>query len=290
VGGGIDDVSGADFLDGGVGNDLLRGGGGSDTLFGGAGNDTLDGDDGNANDADDYLNGEDGDDILSGGGGADTLIGGAGADQLFCDAYALLQFLDSSWEWPTFQWSVSTTVTDTEGGGVSFDYSFTDSVTYRISDGIGHQLTSTNNLHLYALPPPTDPANDADTIYAGTGNESVLAGEGRTEYFNVGATSWPAVSRYRTQAVREAVVLRSPPAYKCLSTTDFACRVRRRRDNCERHRIPTPRSPVTSRASYATAPILSRTEFWGRCHARGDARQHRRIEPRSMSDNGLVCA
>jgi Ca2+-binding RTX toxin-like protein len=92
----LDGGSGNDRLDGGAGLDVLRGGRGNDLLFGGADDDSLLGEAGHdrlhggaGNDwlsgeaGDDTLIGDLGDDILTGGTGRNTLHGGTGQDRLF---------------------------------------------------------------------------------------------------------------------------------------------------------------------------------------------------------------
>lgn len=105
-------------------------------------------------------------DVLAGGGGRDELVAGAGNDLIFGDRFFYIQWANSSWQWPTFQWDFTTGVVPDPQGQQTFQYTVSNSVEY-----FAHQ-TSTGNLKDEAT------EGDDDTIYAGAGNDSVLAGEG----------------------------------------------------------------------------------------------------------------
>lgn len=90
----LNEVSGANLLDGGAGNDTIIGGADSDTILGGTGNDTVEGGDGNdsitADAGADIVGAGDGNDTVFGGSGSDTLSGDMGDDRLFGDGENIL--------------------------------------------------------------------------------------------------------------------------------------------------------------------------------------------------------
>lgn len=140
------------------GNDWGGGHPTGDVIFGGAGDDTLDGRDG-----DDTLIGEDGNDLLLGGAGNHSLFGGLGADTLQGDHGN--DTLDGG------------AGNDSLIGGAGSDFANggdgDDFINTRMTFGAG----SPDRGYPGALLADSDPANDRDTVFGGTGNDSVLTGD-----------------------------------------------------------------------------------------------------------------
>ncbi len=134
--------SGSDLVAGEDGDDSLRGREGTDTLMGGEGNDSLFGQTGQ-----DRVFGDSGNDEVHGGSGADTMMGGSGNDTLY--------------------------------GGPGDDQLVGADITNRDWElGDWHsEIAPSSDLEYQA--PEEDEAN---VLYGGDGNDSLLLGEGDTAY------------------------------------------------------------------------------------------------------------
>jgi Ca2+-binding RTX toxin-like protein len=119
-----------------------------------------------AQQANDLLVGSHARDLLAGGGGSDTLVAGAGSDLIFGDKWVSL-IVPASVNWPTFQWSWSLVSTVGAGGVTTYSYDLTSYIEDRFGTGFGGVLSSGDAT-----------AGSADTIYAGAGDDMVMAGAG----------------------------------------------------------------------------------------------------------------
>lgn len=155
-GSGNDDIFGGmmnDSIDGGDGRDSLSGRGGNDTLVGGGGSDTLDGGSG-----DDLIAGGTGMDLLDGGRGNDTLVGGAEPDQIDGGhGIDLVRFSNTNR-------SVVVDLGNALGGrGDAYGDVFVN---------VEHfELTRRNDVFIGI--------DNADTVFAGEGNDRVIGNRGR---------------------------------------------------------------------------------------------------------------
>ncbi len=212
AGAGDDSVSGNggdDRLYGEAGNDSLSGGTGADQLFGGEGNDSLGGDTGA-----DVLDGGTGNDSLTGGEGSDTFVVRVGSGQDLVRAtydpsagrVDTLKFEDVA--------STGLTAVRRSGDYLVLEFGTADSVTienhysgsaygvtrFQFSDGVTWtpaQLYEAYSIHLTAGSDSLTFTDAAETVLAGTGDDSVsglggddrLYGEGGHDalYGNAGA-------------------------------------------------------------------------------------------------------
>lgn len=181
----------SDLLKGSNGNDKIIAGELDDTVFGKGGDDVINGG------ADrDRLNGDAGDDLIEGGTGTDILTGGFGNDQLFADSQSDINTVFDSDEveagdsrdWLTGGPGDDTLIGSTGqnvlsgGGGKDFiaagagdDFIFGD--TDFTAQQFDWTVTTENNTnHFNPVTPLIEPFDaDADTIYAGGGDDVVFA-------------------------------------------------------------------------------------------------------------------
>ena len=137
---------GDDSVRAGTGDDSVRGNEGNDTINGQGGNDTLLGNDGN-----DTLIGEAGNDSLNGGNGNDSLAGGVGNDTLIGeDGNDFVRGMDGD------------DVIDTSGNS-------------------GTPLPDVDYPGVY--PADLTPLNDLDTVFGGTGNDTIRTGDDADQIF-----------------------------------------------------------------------------------------------------------
>ena len=150
-----------------LGNDDVTAAAGNDLVYGGAGDDFVTGDTGN-----DELHGDDGNDSLGGGQDNDTLFGGAGNDSL--NGGLGTDVLDGG--------TGNDTLIATEGENVLIGGDGNDSAV----GGSGPDFIDTRSTDsspdrtypgLYTA--DANPADDLDTVTAGTGNDTIFTGDDR---------------------------------------------------------------------------------------------------------------
>jgi Ca2+-binding RTX toxin-like protein len=135
-------TTGSDLAAGEDGNDVIRGRAGPDVLMGGEGDDSLFGQTGQ-----DRVMGDSGDDEVHGGAGEDTMMGGSGNDTLY--------------------------------GGPGDDELVGADITNRDWElGDWHAEITPSSGHEFQAPE----ADEANVLYGGDGNDSLLLGEGDTAF------------------------------------------------------------------------------------------------------------
>ncbi len=176
--------AGNDTLNGGRGNDSLDGGAGDDSLNGGSGNDSLEGGDG-----DDVLEGRDGNDTLRGQDGNDTLIGGQGDDSLSGGAGD--DVVDGGEGRDTL---IGGSGNDTLDGGADADTIDAGSGNDSVIGGGGDDVIDTSGVQrpdidfppfngFPGYPADADPFDDRDTVFGGTGSDTIRTGDDRDVIF-----------------------------------------------------------------------------------------------------------
>ncbi|MBL4917686.1 Hint domain-containing protein [Szabonella alba] len=150
------DAPNDDRVEAGAGDDTVYSGAGDDTVLAGEGNDLVYGGAGR-----DELHGEAGNDTLYGGAGHDTLIGGDGEDQLYGGAGDDLLHGDAGDD-RIFGGDGS----DTVYGGEGDNYIDTSGT---------RPLPDIDYPGVY--PADTDPENDRDLVFGGSGNDTILTGD-----------------------------------------------------------------------------------------------------------------
>jgi Ca2+-binding RTX toxin-like protein len=147
--------AGNDTVRAGLGNDSVRGGDGHDELRGNEGNDTLSGDAGRdtviGNDGNDLLLGGADNDSLNGSNGRDTLYGGSGND----------------------------TVVGEDGSDLAYGEDGDDLID--TGGRSGSPLPDIDYPGLYPADPT--PTNDLDTVFGGSGNDTIRTGDDADQLF-----------------------------------------------------------------------------------------------------------